>query len=140
MAKMASLPIPWYDYGQPQQPSGTEHGGEEGSGEGGDAQGGVGAHAAGPRRPLGEHVLREATDELAAAVLTLTLTLTRTLTLTLTLTLTRTRTLTRTLTITLTLKVSTPHGHKTAFDSELHSVREDAHVLETFRSFLPQAG
>jgi len=37
-------------------------------------------------------------------------------------------------------QVSTPHGHKTAFDSELHSVREDAHVLETFCSFLPQAG
>ena len=78
MAKMASLPIPWYDYGQPQGPSGTEQRGGEGGeqgGEGGDAQGGVGAHAAGPRRPLGEHVLREATDELAAAVLTLALTL-----------------------------------------------------------------
>jgi 1D-myo-inositol-triphosphate 3-kinase len=35
--------------------------------------------------------------------------------------------------------VATPHGHKTAFDSELHSVREDQHVLETFRWFLPQA-
>ena len=35
--------------------------------------------------------------------------------------------------------VATPRGHKTAFDSELHSVREDQHVLETFRWFLPQA-
>ena len=69
MAKMASLPIPWYDYGQPQGPSGTEQ-----RGEGGE-EGGEGAHAAGPRRPLGEQVLREATDELAAAVLTLARTL-----------------------------------------------------------------
>ena len=34
--------------------------------------------------------------------------------------------------------VATPHGHKTAFDSELHRVREDPEVLETFRCFLPQ--
>ena len=77
MAKMASLPIPWYDYGQPQGPSGTEQrgeGGEQGGEEGGE-EGGEGAHAGGPRRPLGEQVLREATDELAAAVLTLARTL-----------------------------------------------------------------
>ena len=24
MAKIAALPIPWYDYGQPQEPSSTE--------------------------------------------------------------------------------------------------------------------
>ena len=35
MAKMASLPIPWYDYGQPQAPSGTERRGEEGGEQGG---------------------------------------------------------------------------------------------------------
>lgn len=34
--------------------------------------------------------------------------------------------------------VATPHGHKTADDSELFRVREDEEVLATIRSFLPR--
>lgn len=34
--------------------------------------------------------------------------------------------------------VATPHGHKTADDSELFRVREDGEVLATIRSFLPR--